>query len=228
MNFLSNSNSNNTFDFNSFINNLLHTTGHDRFMHLKIFIDIDSPDELKNIYVNSAFNHNQKIMIDPHFFDAGFDLFLPQNTVFDSTQVNKVDFKVKCCAEIHHLSMNYDANNNYSRRYFSGFYVHPRSSLSKTSLRLANSTGIIDAGYRGNLIGMFDCITNTNNSSSSSSSSSGGSAFTNDNYTLGQFTRLLQICGPSLMPIYVEIVDSIEYLGPNTSRGGGGFGSTGL
>ena len=208
MNFLSNnnSNSNNTFDFNSFINTLLHTTGHDRFMHLKIFIDTDSPDELKNIYVNSAFNHNQKIISDPHFFDAGFDLFLPQNTVFDSTQVNKVDFKVKCCAEIHHLSMNYDANNN-----FSGFYVHPRSSLSKTSLRLANSTGIIDAGYRGNLIGMFDC-----------------NSAEDDNYTLGQFTRLLQICGPSLMPIYVEVVDSIEYLGPSTSRGGGGIGSTGL
>ena len=99
--------------------------------------------------------------------------------------------------------MNYDANNNYSRRYFSGFYVHPRSSLSKTSLRLANSTGIIDAGYRGNLIGMFDC-----------------NSAEDDNYTLGQFTRLLQICGPSLMPIYVEVVDSIEYLGPSTSRGG--------
>ena len=52
MNFLSNnSNSNNIYTFNSFINTLLHTTGHDRFMHLKIFIDIDSPDELKNIYV---------------------------------------------------------------------------------------------------------------------------------------------------------------------------------
>ena len=73
---------------------------------------------------------------------------------------------------------------------------------------------------------MFDCITNTN--TNNSSSSSGGSAFTNDNYTLGQFTRLLQICGPSLMPIYVEVVDSIEYLGPSTSRGGGGIGSTGL
>ena len=31
------------------------------------------------------------------------------------------------------------------------FYVYPRSSISKTPLRMANSVGIIDSGYRGNL-----------------------------------------------------------------------------
>jgi dUTP pyrophosphatase len=206
MNFLSNNNTN-IYAFNSFMNTFLHTTGHDRFMHLRIFIDSDS-DELKNIYINSAVNHNQKIMSDPHFFDAGFDLFLPQNTSFISGHVNKIDFKVKCCAQIHHLSMNNDAAY---RSYFSGFYVHPRSSLSKTPLRLANSTGIIDAGYRGNLIGMLDC-----------------NRAEDDDYTMGEFTRLLQICGPSLMPIYVEVVDHIEDLGPITTRGGGGIGSTGI
>ena len=86
--------------------------------------------------------------------------------------------------------------------------MHPRSSLSKTDLRLANSTGIIDAGYRGPLIGMFDCL--------------------KDGYQVSKFTRLLQICAPSLMPIYVRVVDTIDELGPETSRGEGGFGSTGL
>jgi dUTPase len=38
---------------------------------------------------------------------------------------------------------------------------------------------------------------------------------------------MLQICAPSLVPIYVHIVNSVEELGPNTSRGEGGFGSTG-
>jgi len=213
MNFLSINNSNrNIYAFNSFMNTMLHTTGHDRFMHLRIFVDSDL-DELKNTYITSAVNHNQKIMADPHFFDAGFDLFLPNNTVFDSENVNKIDFKVKCCAQIHHLSMNNDVASSNYRSYFSGFYVHPSSSLSKTPLRLANATGIIDAGYRGNLIGMLDCNNREDD---------------NNNYTLGQFTRLLQICGPSLMPIYVEVVDSIEDLGPSTSRGGGGIGSTGI
>ena len=36
--------------------------------------------------------------------------------------------------------------------------MYPRSSIYKTPLRLANNTGIIDSGYRGNLMGAFDNI----------------------------------------------------------------------
>ena len=39
--------------------------------------------------------------------------------------------------------------------------------------------------------------------------------------------RLLQICAPGLIPIYVEIVDAVYELGIETERGSGGFGSTG-
>ena len=39
--------------------------------------------------------------------------------------------------------------------------------------------------------------------------------------------RLVQICGPGLCPIHVELVDSVEELG-TTERGSGGFGSTGV
>ena len=213
MQFLSNNNSNNNsniYAFNNFFNTLSNNTCHDRFMHLKLFIDSNDSDHpnqaitLKHLYVNFAANHNQKILSDPHFFDAGFDICLPTDNVFHSGQINKVDFKVKCCAKIHYLS-----TNDTSRSYFTGFYTHPRSSLSKTPLRLANCTGIIDAGYRGNLIGMFDCISNSS-------------------YTSDQLSRLLQICAPNLIPIFVEIVDTIEALGPNTSRGTGGIGSTGI
>jgi dUTPase len=42
-----------------------------------------------------------------------------------------------------------------------------------------------------------------------------------------EYSRILQICAPGLVPIYVNIVDKIEELGPSTSRGVGGFGSTG-
>jgi dUTP pyrophosphatase len=98
---------------------------------------------------------------------------------------------------------------------YTGFYVHPRSSLSKTPLRLANSTGIIDAGYRGHLIGMLDCLFND------------PSCDAKFDYYAEAYTRLLQICGPNLMPIYVKIVNSVEELGPSTSRGDGAFGSTG-
>jgi len=37
----------------------------------------------------------------------------------------------------------------------------------------------------------------------------------------------LQICGPSLQPVWVELVQSEEDLG-YTNRGQGGFGSTGI
>jgi hypothetical protein len=184
-------------------------------MLLKIFIDNTSAsggsaEALKETYKSCVSIHNQKIAVDPHFFDAGFDLLLPSNTFFVPGQVNKVDFKIKCAAKIHFLNRDVDTN---SRSYFTGFYTHPRSSLSKTPLRLANATGIIDAGYRGNLIGMFDCGNNNN---------IGGQ------YSSELFSRLLQICAPSLMPIFVEVVDNIEELGPSTSRGVGGIGSTGI
>jgi dUTP pyrophosphatase len=87
--------------------------------------------------------------------------------------------------------------------------MYPRSSLSKTKLRLANSTGIIDAGYRGHLMGMFDLIG------------------TDELYTIQQYDRLLQICAPGLLPIIVQVVNSVEELGEQTKRGDGGFGSTG-
>ena len=206
-------------NFNSFLNSITYSTDHDRFMLLKIFIDHSggsaSAEALKETYKSCESIHNQKIATDPHFFDAGFDLLLPSNTVFVPGQVNKVDFKIKCSAKIHFLNRDVDTN---SRSYFTGFYTHPRSSLSKTPLRLANATGIIDAGYRGNLIGMFDCIWADPNMSASQ----------NSDHSAAKFTRLLQICAPSLTPIFVEIVDSVEALGPSTSRGAGGIGSTGI
>ena len=40
------------------------------------------------------------------------------------------------------------------------------------------------------------------------------------------YSRILQICAPGLVPIIVELVDSLAELG-ETARGEGGFGSTG-
>ena len=88
--------------------------------------------------------------------------------------------------------------------------MYPRSSLSKTQLRLANSVGIIDSGYRGNLIGAFDCLSKKGE------------------YKVLKDDRLVQICSPDLAPIMVEIVDTEEKLGKKTTRGQGGFGSTGV
>ena len=167
----------------------------DRYMFLKIFVD---DNNLKQEYVRAVSVHNSKMCNS--IYDAGFDIFSPINFEIDeNTKLHKLDFKIICAAE-----MLLDNN----KRFNTGFYMYPRSSLSKTKLRLANSVGIIDSGYRGNLIGMFDVLGKKN-------------------VNIGSFERLLQICSPYLCPIYVEIVETKEDLGLKTDRGTGGFGSTG-
>jgi dUTP pyrophosphatase len=219
-------NFNNGIPFKHFLSNYFSFTQHDRIMHLSIYID-DLDGELKNKYVNAALNHNSKLFRDPHFYDAGFDLFLPKDDTFVGTRffgndgenscnkINKINFKVKCCARM--FTKTEDSNLYENHFYYTPFYTYARSSLSKTPLRLANNQGIIDAGYRGPLIGMFDCIYSEVNTGRISY-----------DYYLDEYTRLLQICAPGLVPIYVEIVNSHSDLGPNTSRGEGGFGSTGI
>ena len=190
---------------------LVSDADYDSFMLLTIFPDSISDDELINVYKEAATKHNTKISSDK-FYDAGFDLFVPcsckasyhyPGNLNHNNPPIKIDFGVKCCAKL------------YKRNRFGGysftytpFYTYARSSISNTPLRLVNNQGIIDAGYRGNIIGKFDVLSN-------------------DGFSIVDRIRLLQICGPSLEPIFVNVVDNISDLGPSTSRGEGGFGSTG-
>ena len=160
------------------------------YMKLNIFVDID---EINNNVLNNQ------------FVDAGFDIFCPFDSEFQDTPLVKIDFNIKCSAQM--ISSN-SLNSNIV--YNSGFYMYPRSSISKTPFRMANSLGIIDSGYRGNLIGAFDILD------------------FNQKTTIKKYDRLVQICAPGLLPILVEIVDSLDKLGEKTSRGSGGFGSTGV
>ena len=182
---------------------------YDKVMVLRVFVDSDD-DRLRDMYRNAAIAHNNKLLTNMPHIDAGFDLFAPETIDFfgpgwpQKSPVNKLDFKICCAARMHA-----DTGKNYN----TGYYMHPRSSLSKTQLRLANSTGIVDAGYRGHLIGMFDVVNIPPNGQSS--------------YSGMKYDRYLQICAPGLVPIMVEIVDSLRDLGDETERGAGGFGSTG-
>ena len=187
------------------INKLLNF--YDKVMVLKLYIDSDD-NNLKNMYHAAVTNQHIKLN-KLNYIDAGFDLFLPCNEEksqdychkFETGWVNQLDFKI-CCSAI----IFTDTGKNYN----TGYYLYPRSSIWKTPLRLVNSTGIIDAGYRGHLIGMFDVNENNNKT------------FYGSNYD-----RYLQICAPGLIPIIVEIVESKEELGENTDRGERGFGSSG-
>lgn len=210
---------------NNLLNDLLNI--YDRVMLLKVFVDSEDDDnELQNKYYEAAHNHNNKIMNNPHVIDAGFDLYAPGNEgnelaqfgddlrFFgtgwdDKSPINKLDYKICCSAK-----MVTDRNKIFN----TGFYMYPRSSISKIQLRLANSTGIIDAGYRGHLTGMFDVVFDAANAHNDDIEA---------DFFGKKFDRYVQICAPGLVPILVEVVGTREELGEQTERGNGGFGSTG-
>jgi hypothetical protein len=132
---------------------------HSKIMVLKLFVS-DSDPLLKEQYKVAIEKHNLKLQTDP-FMDAGFDLLSPstgQNCMSSLQGPNKIDFLVKCSATYLKKSSKECESKEGVKKSYTGYYMYPRSSLSKTKLRLANSVGIIDSGYRGNLIGMFDCI----------------------------------------------------------------------
>lgn len=129
-----------------------------------------------------------------HAGDCGLDLFFPEDVVFHPGETKIVDLKIKATATMDGYPISYD--------------LRPRSSISKTPLRLANSIGTIDAGYRGNLMVALDHI----------------KYWYEDPYVVRAGTRLVQLCSPTLSPVNMTIVDELD----ETERGEGGFGSTGV
>jgi len=184
--------------------NFLNRVGKVAVLKLVVASDDTSFNELYKQHID---NHNNGIMNDV-FPNSGFDLFIPNTVVFDEPIKSKfIDLKVK--AEMVYI----DRTNNSHQT--CAYTVHPRSSMSKTPLMLANHTGIIDAGYRGNLIGAVRWLKHIENNNES-----------NREYVLERHTRLLQICHPTLCPIFVYLVEEQDLT--NTERGSGGFGSTGI
>jgi dUTP pyrophosphatase len=93
----------------------------------------------------------------------------------------------------------------FKNNYNSAFWLIPRSSISKTPLIMANSIGLIDSGYRGELKAV---VYNTSDES----------------FFIEKYTRLFQIVNPEMISFKkVERVYNIE----ESLRGENGFGSTG-
>ena len=181
-------------------------------LQIYVFKKDDAPesfyDSLTEVYKHKAAGHNQMVLKEKTP-DSGFDLMcIKSQHIEPHSYGNKVLLGVKC-AMISYNSPGYESplftdNGVYN----SGYYLYPRSSTgTKTTLRLANSVGIIDAGYRGEICAVFD---NTADKS----------------VDIVQDQRLVQICRGDLGPFLVQVVSSEEDLGI-TRRGSGGFGSTG-
>ena len=134
--------------------------------------------------------------------DSGFDLFVPKcpdtedgHWVVEGKSTKFIPMGIKLVK----YSDGFE-NTVESHPYF----IFPRSSIWKKPVRLANSTGIIDAGYRGEIGVALDNIRD-------------------EPFVIEKGWRLVQACNTNLSPFQVEFTDSLD----DTIRGEGGFGSTG-
>ena len=147
------------------------------YYELKIYVP-PGDESLTRLYRAARDEHNAQVMPaisgQPMEFDAGFDLFLPSdlsgNGTIESGKTVKLDHKVKCSMRRIDSGTNVRVGVHDGRLVISpppgtsrpvGYYMYPRSSTgSKTPLRLANSVGIIDSGYRGPLMAVLDNVKN--------------------------------------------------------------------
>ena len=196
------------------------------YYELRIFVDSNDA-ELLRLYETARDKHNalfysKAVKECDKFYDAGFDLFCPGGTPpsppnkDDSTANTSTGGTAPLLPTASGIAVNMHVKcsmrmfTTHDGIYNVGYYLYPRSSTgTKTPLRLSNSVGIIDSGYRGNITAVFDNV--------------GGSPF-----TIEQYQRLVQICPPNLSyPFVVTLVSSVHELSGETTRGSGGFGSTG-
>jgi len=174
-------------------------------------LTVDQKEYLKSIY-----SQYQKDIQDPaskngHPDDSGFNLFFPMDIQFN---VNSA----------HYVGMGVNARL-YVNGEPSGFYLYPRSSISKYPLELANSIGLIDSGYRGEITGVIRCVNDTNVIFKNGVAEPKKTEFklVDGKINVPRGTSLLQISAPNLSPLRVEFVEKLD---DTTSRGTGGFGST--
>lgn len=198
---------------------------------LYIYIDCPEHPELKELYLNAANKHNYNVdryldavnnnfldetNINDYCYDSGFDLYCPENVkITNKDMTYMLDHKIKCAMKYSNSDTDYG---------FCGYYLYSRSSTPiKTPLRMANSVGIIDSGYRGSIKAYFDNRLYNNNNSSYFTSNGNEQELS---YNLEFGNRFVQICAPDLAMMRIKIVDNENELG-YTLRGSNGFGSTG-
>lgn len=210
-------------DNSDYANAFYDESNYRNFAVLKLHVNPENT-ALCDLYKEHVDKHNAQLRSSA-FPNAGFDVFIPKRSVFTfPMETHFVDLEIKAEMIFVDLTMKAatdlmlpepssaeTANRNYCGVCFTtGYYMYPRSSISKTPLMLANTTGIIDSGYRGNLIAAVRYLP----------------VKPDDVYAAEFGTRLFQICHPQLTPVFVVMVSENELSA--TARGSGGFGSTGV
>ena len=135
-------------------------------------------DHVKSMYLNHGHFHDG---------DAGLYVYILEQQTLAAGETALIHLQIAC-----------EPNDNQP------FLLMPRSSIAKTPLRLCNSIGLIDGGYRGEIMAAVDNIKG-------------------EDYTVEPNQRLFQLVAMNGSPISFEIVNELS----ESSRGKGGFGSTG-
>tara|TARA_X000000368_G_scaffold409160_1_gene390740 strand:+ start:1675 stop:2313 length:639 start_codon:yes stop_codon:yes gene_type:complete len=178
-------------------------------------------DDLKNIYKEHIEKHNDKL--NQFHADSGFDLLNPTSRQFQPGSLsNKFGLGVKISLMQHAADYVRDPQNDSTglqpvlRVQPLPYQLLPRSSTgAKTNLRLSNSVGVIDSGYRGELCALVDCFGDVHHQEHDA-----------DKVRLEKGNRNFQLVAYNGFPIHVNLVDNESDLG-GSERGEGGFGSTG-
>ncbi len=138
--------------------------------------------------------------------NAGVDLYCVRDQAVSSEwNAELLDLGVKARMTKRWLSCKY--GNPTERQETCHYWLAPRSSIWKSGVRQANSLGVIDRSYRGVLMGAV--LSNTHNS-----------------IRIEAGTRLFQVLAPDMGYISRVVLRPLSEL-DETSRGEGGFGSTG-
>lgn len=150
-------------------------------------------DKEKTIFYKTEFDRSDS--------NAGFDVNSTEDIHVEQTPQFIPFGIVARLLKVEHMPGG--TSNDYLKT-DSHFWLLPRSSIYKSGLMMANSTGVIDKSYRGELKAPVWSMT--------------------ANSDVKRGDRLFQIVAPDMGWIRnVRIVESM----PNTDRGAGGFGSTG-
>jgi len=161
-------------------------------------------EKWKSYYVSAVKDHNNSIKKKGSLADSGFDLICPKDIEGKGTTL--INLQVKAAAyEVRNFQVSHIPilSNDLCRAYD----LCVRSSIYKTSFRLANNVGIIDSSYRGALHAAMDY----------------NKDYGKNTDKLVEGNRYWQIVMPTREPFKVYIVKKLN----STERGEKGLGSTG-
>jgi dUTPase len=145
-----------------------------------------------------------KFQVERNNDNAGVDLLCVKEQNVGNDQATLLDLGVK--ARMTKFYFEYEDGKRVERSEPCHFWLAPRSSIWKSGVRQANSLGVIDRSYRGVLMGAV--LPN------------------GPPCSIMAGIRLFQILAPDMGHISRIDIKSLSEL-DETSRGEGGFGSTG-